>query len=382
MGKGSRSRVASGGAVETRRVGIVAAALFAGLIGAMLVAGPAAVAQDTPALRPDKGTVTILTWEGYHDPALLEAYSAETGVQVSQITAGSVDEMFARALAAPGEIDLVYFDAGNVVRYRDAGLLTALDPAMVPNTANIAAGLPWEEALSLDGDIYGLPYNWGTQPLMWNIEAFPEAPTSWKVLWDPAYAGKVTIPDDSYIGIPMIALAQGIDDPYQLDDAGFATVREALSGLRPNLRTLTTGFNDAQNLYATGDVVVGYLQNVAVANALNADGVRFAYGYPEEGTPFWIDGSMMLTGGNRQEVYDFIDHTLDVPWQAAFIPATGNAGILDYATAAANVDADVLADTEVGNLSDPDFWAAMSPMVAPNRFDERIALWNEFKAGA
>ncbi len=347
-----------------------------------LVGGTGVVAQDAGALLPDKGSVTILTWEGYHDQAALDAYSAATGVTVTQITAGSVDEMFARAQSSIGQIDLVYFDAGNIVRYHDAGLLQGVDPSLIPNVANIAPGLPWQEAEALDGVIYGIPYNWGTQPLMWSIEAFPEPPTSWKVLWDPAYAGKVTLPDDSYVGIPMVALAEGIADPYNLDDAGFETVRASLAALRPNLRTLTTGFNDAQNLYATGEVVVGYCQNVAVVNALNADGVRFAYGYPEEGTPFWIDGAMMLTGGNRQEVYDFIDHTLGVEWQAAFVTATGNAGILDYAVAAEHVPAEVLDATEVKNLSDPDFWAAMSPLVTPNRFDERIAVWNEFKAGS
>ncbi len=332
-------------------------------------------------LAPDKGSVTILTWEGYHDQAMLDAYAEQTGVKVTQITAGSVDEMFAKAQSSQGQIDLVYFDLGNVDRYYKAGMLQPLDPSQVPNVKNISPGLPWEPALTVDGQVYGLPYNWGTLPLCWSKEAFPTPPTSWKVLWDPANTGKVSIPDDSYLGIPMVALAQGINNPYDLDDAGFAEVKSGLEGLRPQVKTLTAGFNDQANMFASGDAVVGYCQNIAVVNELNAEGDKFAYGFPTEGTPFWVDSSMMMKGANRQEVYDFINYTLEVPWQTKFIEATGSAGIISYEEAAKTVPEDVLAKSEIVNLQDPNFWEAMKPMVAPNRMDERIALWNEFKAG-
>jgi spermidine/putrescine transport system substrate-binding protein len=358
-----------------------AAASAAASVAASTGPSVAASQSGSATLLPNKGKITILTWEGYQDPAWLTAYKAKTGVEVTQITAGSVDEMFAKAQANSGQIDLVNFDAGSLQRYKDAGLLEPVDPSLVPNVKNIAPGLPWQQAFTLDGTVYGVPYNWGTQPLMWTKAAFPTAPTSWKVLWDAQYKGKVTIPDDSYIGFPMVGLSQGITNPYQLDDAGFATIKQALTDLRPNIKTLTTGFNDAENLYAAGDVVVGYCQNVAVVNDLNKKGNKFAYGYPTEGTPFWIDGSEILKGGNRQEVYDFINATLDAQHQGDFITASGNAGILSYDVATSLVAADVLAATEVKNLSNPDFWKAMSPMVTPNKMDQRISIWNEFKAG-
>ena len=202
----------------------VASGLAALTASALLLTGcggsgsDAGAASDTAsggvsALEPDKGSVTILTWEGYHDQKMLDEYATKTGVTVNQITAGSVDEMFAKAQSSQGQIDLVYFDLGNVDRYYKAGMLQALDPSKVANVANISPGLPWEPALTVEGQLYGLPYNWGTLPLCWSKEAFPTAPTSWKVLWDPQFSGKVSIPDDSYLGVPMVALAQGINDP-------------------------------------------------------------------------------------------------------------------------------------------------------------------------
>jgi spermidine/putrescine transport system substrate-binding protein len=344
-------------------------------------AAPAASDGAGAALLPNKGTITLLTWEGYTQPEWLTEYKAKSGVEVTVITAGSVDEMFAKAQASAGQIDMIQFDAGNIERYASAGLIEPFDLAKVPNASNIAPGLPWKDAFSYKGTLYGLPYNWGTQPLMWNISAFPTAPDSWSVLWDAKNKGKVTIPDDSYLGFPMVGLAKGIKNPYQLDDAGFATIKQALTDLRPNLKTLTGGFNDAVQLYGAGDVVVGYCQNVAVVNDLNKDAVKFAYGYPKEGTPFWIDGAELLKGANRQEVYDFVNAMMDIPWQTRFIGTSGNAGIISYDVAKSKVDAAALDKTEVKNLSTPNFWDSMSPMVTPNRMDERISVWNEFKAG-
>lgn len=339
------------------------------------------VPQSAGALAPNKGRVSVLTFEGYTDPAWLAEYKSRTGVDVVVTTAGSVDEMFAKAKAAGSGLDLAQFDLGSIPRYVDAGLALPFDRSRVANVANISPGLPWEAGLTLKGQLWGLPYNWGTQPLMWNSEVLTTAPTSWKVLWDPAHKGKVTIPDDSYLGFPMVALASGIKDPYNLTDQDFETVRTALSSLRPQLKTLTTGFNDAVNLYGAGDCVVGYCQNVAVVNELVGKGKPFAYGYPAEGTPFWIDNSVLLRGGNRGEVYDFVNELMSTAWQGRFIGASGNAGIISYDAARGVVPADKLETTEVKNQADSTFWARMKPMTPPNRLDDRLRVWNEFKAG-
>lgn len=338
-------------------------------------------ASGPPPLAPDKGRISMLTWEGYTDPAWLKEYAAKTGVEVAVTTAGSVDEMFAKAKAAGADFDLAQFDLGSIPRYIDAGLIVPFDPGRVAGVANISPGLPWKEGLTVKGQLWGLPYNWGTEPLMWNTKVFPTPPTSWAVLWDPAHKGKVTIPDDSYLGFPMVGFAAGVKDPYNLTDADFETVKAKLSALRPQLKTLTTGFNDAENLYGAGDCVVGYCQNVAVVNDLTSKGKPFAYGYPTEGTPFWIDNSILFKGGARKEVYDFVDHMMSPQWQGRFIAASGNAGIISYDAAKTVVPAAKLATTEVKNQADASFWPKMKPMTPPNRPDERLTVWNEFKAG-
>ena len=97
--------------------------LLAGLVLATLAVTACGGARDTDRRRvprgerrygalPDKGSITLLTWEGYTQPEWLAAYKEKTGVEVNVITAGSVDEMFAKAQASAGQIDITHFDFG------------------------------------------------------------------------------------------------------------------------------------------------------------------------------------------------------------------------------------------------------------------------------
>ncbi len=358
---------------------VVAAASLA--VGVALIPASTATASSDTKLAADKGSITILTWEGYHAQDKIDAYAKKSGVKVNQIIAGSVDEMFAKAQTMKGQIDVAYFDLGSVDRYYKAGLLQPLDVSKVSNAKNIDPGLKWKKDLTVKGKLYGLPYNWGTQPLMWLKSAFPTPPTSWKVLWDKKYKGKVSIPDDSYITVPMIALAQGVKNPFNMSTADFAKLKSGLQSLRPQIKTLTAGFNDQANLFSSGDAVVGYAQNIAVVNQLNADGDKYGFGFPTEGTPYWVDCSILLKGANRKEVYDFLNHNLTVAWQANLISTAGATGVISYEAAAKKVPKDKLAVSEITNLTNPDFFKSLKPFVTPNKMDERVKLWSEFKAG-
>jgi spermidine/putrescine-binding protein len=35
------------------------------------------------------------------------------------------------------------------------------------------------------GQVYGVPYQWGPNPLLYDTTAFPAPPESWNILWDP-----------------------------------------------------------------------------------------------------------------------------------------------------------------------------------------------------
>jgi spermidine/putrescine transport system substrate-binding protein len=351
---------------------------------ALLAAGGGAAAAAMLPFRPARaqgGKVTILTWETYHDDEWVAAFTERTGIEVQVIRAGSVDEMYATTRSGAIKPDIVYFDTGSIPRYLAADLIEPVDPAQVENTQNILPSLDWKTFNTFNGGVFGVPYMWGTQPLMYDAGAM-EKPASWAAMWDEANAGKVSTFDDAYVNMPMVGLYSKVANPYSFTDADWETVTDALRRLRPQMRTMSRGYDDMVNIFMSGDASIAYCQNISIAHILRERGKEVYVTYPDEGTPAWVDNAVITKGSGRPEVYAFISEGLSLAWQARMIGAHGGNGVISEADALANgTPEDVLKLTEVASANDPAFWSKMSVLQTPEDFDRRLQLWNDFKAG-
>ena len=168
---------------------------FAGSATAALVAP--VVLGSTPARAEDP--ITIFTWETYHEDAWIAEWTKATGIPVKVVRTGSVDEMFAQTQSGAIQADIIYIDSGSLKRYKDSNLIAPIDVSKIANAGNVTAGLKYPERNSIDGKLLGLPYNWGTQPLMFDESVVTSGTDSWGVLWDTKYKGKVNLFDDAYV---------------------------------------------------------------------------------------------------------------------------------------------------------------------------------------
>jgi spermidine/putrescine transport system substrate-binding protein len=326
-------------------------------------------------------TITLLTWETYHDDPWIEEWGKANNTQVKAVRIGSVDELFSQPFSGAVKPDIMYIETGSLPRFKTAGLITEIDVSKVPNAANITPQLDWKKYTNVGGSTVGIPYNWGTQPLMFNADVVPE-PNTWAALWDKAYEGKVNMFDDCTITFPMIALYVGAKDPFNLTEAEFAKCEEALRALRRQVRVIARGFDDASTIYAAGDAVIGYCQNVAVVTSLQGKGKNFKYTLPKEGTPTWIDCAGISKQGNRPIVYKFINDNLASQWQARFIKTSTNNGVLSPSIAKqAGLTDDVLKITNILDTEAPGFWDKLVVYQKPEDLDRRLQIWNDFKAG-
>ncbi|MHC8320914.1 substrate-binding domain-containing protein [Pseudomonas sp. GB2N2] len=327
--------------------------------------------------------ITIFTWETYHDDDWIAQWTARTGVKVNVIRTGSVDEMYAKLRSGAVEADLIYLDVGSMPRLIAGNVIAPIDPSKVSGASNIASGLKWQERCTIQGKVWGVPYNWGTQPLMYNADVVKPKPASWKVLWDKQYEGRVNLPDDAYITFQMIALSIKPKDPFNLTDAEFEQCAQALRDLRPQLRTIARGIDDATTIYASGDADLGYCQNISSVFQLQGQGKKFDFSFPDEGTPAWIDCAILTPRGTgRKVVYDFINDNLTPQWQSRFIGRSLNNGVIDSSLALkAGMTKEVLAKTNILSEEEPGFWNKMSFSQNPENIDRRLEIWNAFKAG-
>ena len=345
----------------------------------------------------------VLTWETYHDKAWLDEFKQKTGIKVEATNVGSPAEMFAKVKANPGQFDIVLATAGWFKNYVEAGLLEPVDESKAPNAANIKLGFPWKDATSVDGKNYGILYNWGDQPLAWlpdklkgvDLSKYTNAQgviDDWNVLWDPAVKGKVSVFDDPTSVEPMVPLALGYKNPYQLNDQQFDAFTKKLNDLHPQVKRLTSGFDDQTAQFASGEATIGYLNNIASQTALKKKGINMQVNnLVKQGVPAWSDNyAITKEGGGKKldAVYKFIDYTESLPWQARFIANSGNSGTLTYEQATtpdaqkAGLTKDKLAPTLIPATRDGDaFFSKMLFFQSVEDLQKRLNAWNEFKLG-
>ena len=348
-------------------------------------------------------TLNILTWETYDNQPWLNEFKKKTGITVHATNVGSPAEMFAKTKANPGQYDIVYATSGWFDNYVKSNLLLPIVESRVKNVKQLKLGFNWRAATSVKGKNYAILYNWGDQPLGWLPKFVPGKYNlakykhhgildDWNVLWDPQFKGKVSIFDDPTSVEPMIPLALGFKNPYKLNDQQFSAFSKKLLELRPQVKRLTSGFNDQTNQFASGEAIIGYINNIASVVALQKSGHVLAINnIVKQGTPAWSDNMAITREGGAHKldaVYEFINYSLSIPWQARFIATSGNSGTLNYAQATsaearhAGLKSKQLAATLIpATRQGKAFFDKMIFFQSVENLQKRLDLWNKFKLG-
>ena len=330
-------------------------------------------------LEEGDGEIDVLTWETYHEDPWIAQAEKDLGLKINITRAGSVDELFAKAQAGGGA-DLYLVDSGSIGRYRDAGLIGAVDPNELPNLKNVNKALPFEKYNVIDDELWAVPYNWGVQPLLYNKNKVTAAEAdSWASLWDPKFKGKVMIPDDAYITLPMVALEGGFD-PFQWGDAEYDKADKSLTELRKQIRALTTSFDSQEQMMSSGDADIGYGQAYAFVEKYP----DLAMSFPKEGVPAWLDNYFFSKDAAKDaDVYKFVNYTLTPEWQCRFANETLQNGILppDVAKGCFSKEAWAGAGGNLVGKLTPELMERLVLFSEVEDFDKRLQLWNKFKTG-
>jgi putative spermidine/putrescine transport system substrate-binding protein/spermidine/putrescine transport system substrate-binding protein len=93
-----------------------------------------------------------------------------------------------------------------------AGLAAPLDLGKLPAYSQLSPQLTSLPQVRVNGNVYGVPFMWGPDPMIYDTSAFPTAPESWNVMWDPKLKGKISVWDDLSTGY-MAAQVLGYDTP-------------------------------------------------------------------------------------------------------------------------------------------------------------------------
>lgn len=332
-------------------------------VSAAALVTPYVARQASAATR----TLRVMTWEGYAEPEWIDPFKEKYDADVAVTYAGSVDEMFAKMQGSKGaDFDVLSFDTSGFARYIDAGLLQPLDLAKIPNAANIIPALGDVPAIRRNDRQYGVPFAWGSLPLVYDAAQFATPPESWDVMWDPANAQQLIALDDANNNITLAALVLGFDKPFALTDAQFLAIKAKLIEQKKLLLTYYAGFDEGVSVFADSNIKAMFSMGEPQVAGLKKKGVNAAFAIPKEGAIGWLDCWEMSAGAKDAELaYAWINACLD--------KSVGQ--ILSDKKSYGNVT-----DGEANARNGFTYADKLTFLENPENFEKRVAVWNEVKA--
>jgi putative spermidine/putrescine transport system substrate-binding protein/spermidine/putrescine transport system substrate-binding protein len=210
-----------------------------------------------------------------------------------------------------------------------AGLAVPLDLSKLPSYQQLSTKLRDMPLVKANGNIYGVPFMWGPNPLIYDTSALPKAPESWASLWNPKLQNKISVWDDLST-VYMAAQVLGYDKPdpshlYNLSDQELDAVKNKLLALKPNIRKLWSTGGELTNLFENHEVVVA-MGWPLMTNQLRA--AKFSVGetIPKENTTGWIDHLMITAGSDNKDLaYKFLEYMIEAQTQKKVTDVTGYA---------------------------------------------------------
>ena len=340
---------------STRRT-LLAAAAALGLIG------PIATARAAEELR-------ILAWQGYADDDWVAEFEKETGAEVSVVFAQTDDEIWSKIKGSEGEdFDLFAVNTSELQRYIDAGLAAPHDLAKIPNqqqTLPQFRDLAQVRGVERDGKVYGIPFAFDSIGLIYDTTKVDPPPTSMNVLWDPKYQGRILLYDASAHNFSFAALAEGIENPFDLTDAQLAEIKGKLIELQKNALSYYQSSDEALQIYNSNDVALIFANFGQQQLKLMKDsGAPIAYVVPKEGALAWLDTWALSKGAKNPELAEkWVDFVLQKKISDALTQRNGFGNTV----------------TPLATANPDDKLVYLLPV---ENFQKRSDLWNEVKAAA
>ena len=297
----------------------------AGLAAAAAIGLPAIHARAAQSLK-------VGTYGGYFkdsfDKHIYPDFTKETGIEIESIAEPTGEawlvqlETAARAGQAPADVSMM----AQTTRAKGAKtkLWAPLDEAKMPNTANL---LPHFLQRYADGSISGIGAVSWYITLVTNTDVYPEAPTSWKALWDPSNKdrlGLLALVSNSFLLEITATTWFGGTDVLNTKE-GTDKVFNKLAEVRPNVKLWYRDEGQFQQALQAGEIPMGqYYHDVTGLAAAEGQPVRSTF--PKEGGVL-DSGSWSVSKASDKiaEAQVFIDYMCRPAIQAALSRKVGTA---------------------------------------------------------
>jgi spermidine/putrescine transport system substrate-binding protein len=269
---------------------------------------PAESEAAEPSADAAGGKIVVSNWDGYMPPEFAEEFEAATGIEVELALHTTNEDIMGKLEAANGGgFDVVFVSAPFAEILDKRGWAAQLDHAQIPNLENLSP-----EASELDydpGNVFSVPYTWGTTGLCYRTDLVTEEIDSWADLLQPPdeLKGKITmLATDRWLLLPAQKLLG--HSVNSTDEAELTEARDLLIEAKDNLLAY-----DDTTFYSR--LVSGEAWLVEAwdgwCNYGIAEDPNIGWVVPEEGSDVFVDAMVVLESSeNKEAAHAFIDYIL------------------------------------------------------------------------
>jgi len=333
------------------------------------------------ACKKEQPSLNLLVWEGYADPSYVHDFEIAHNCKITASYMGSSDELVAKLRGgSASNYDVISPSSDVATMIASSGLAAALDLSKIPSYDQLSPRLRSLPLVRVNGNVYGVPFTWGPNPLLYDTTVFSKPPDSWAVLWDPKYKGKISVWDELST-LYMAAQLLGYDKPdpshlYNLSDEELENVKKKLLELKPNIRKIWATGGELTNLFENHEIVAA-MGWPLMTNQLRAANFPIGETIPKENTTGWIDHLMITSASEHRDLAaQFLEYMIESHTQKKVTDVTG----YDPANPGA---AAFMSDDQKKNLHLDDVENYMARIYfwqqVPRR-DKYTEIWNEVKA--
>jgi len=254
------------------------------------------------------GSFTMLNWPFYiendepESSVLLTGFTGSTGITVDYQTVIDSNEDFNTKYAetlASGEgigADLIVLTSWNCADYIKEGWVKNFDAASFPNKANVIERLAnpkWDP-----GRAASIPWAIGQTGLAYYPDKVGGEITDVNAIFDPKFAGRVTVLDEMRDTVGLVLLGQGINPETATTDQMLAAVAKIGAARDAGQFRKITGNSYTEDL-ALGDAWISVAWSGDAASLI-AEDENLAWVIPEQGGMLWVDNAMVPVGAKNQ----------------------------------------------------------------------------------
>ena len=274
-------------------------------------------------------TINVYNWgeyiseeedEEYYMFDINSAFEELTGINVNYSNFASNEDLYAKLKSGGSSYDIIIPSDYMIARLKSEGLIQKIDFNNVPNYKYVSEqfrGMYYDE-----NDEYSVPYCVSTVGLIYNTAIVEEKPTSWSVLWDPKYAGKILMfdnPRDAF-AVSQKLLGQSLNTT---DAVEWQTAAEQLIAQKPLLQGYV--MDETYNKMESGEAALApyYAGDFICMQEVNPD---LDFVYPEEGYNIFVDAVCIPSCAQNVKAAEmYINYLLDPTVALANAYATGYA---------------------------------------------------------